>query len=193
MAGSGQLAFGLAAARVEQPHTQAPLRTLLWFCTLSFLPDVDVIAFRLGIPYAAPFGHRGAVHSFAFALAFAAVLSVAGPGVGLKRWRAFVWGAVLLVLHDLVDTLTDGGLGIALLWPFSHERFFAPWQPIPVAPIGRGMLSHRGLLVTAAELALFSPLFLWAAWPRRKRRPSTPAQAPTGRDASARSTMLDPR
>jgi inner membrane protein len=70
----------------------------------------------------------------------------------------------------LLDTLTDGGLGIALLWPFSNERFFAPWRPIPVAPIGARMLSSRGLHVVLTEALQFSPLLAWAIWPRRRRR-----------------------
>lgn len=33
----------------------------------SVLPDLDVLAFRFGIPYAAEFGHRGVSHSLALA------------------------------------------------------------------------------------------------------------------------------
>lgn len=95
------------------------------------LPDLDVIAFHFGIPYSAPFGHRGATHS-------------------------------------LLDALTDGGLGVALLWPFSNERFFAPWRPIPVAPIGAGMLSSRGLHVLLIEGLWSLPLLVFAFWPPRR-------------------------
>ena len=68
-----------------------------------------------------------------------------------------------------LDALTDGGLGAALAWPFSDARFFAPWRPIPVAPIGVGMLSRRGLEVVLAEAVLFLPIFAVGLWPRRSR------------------------
>ena len=32
--------------------------------------------------------------------------------------------------------MTDGGKGIALLSPFTNERFFLPWRFVPVSPIG---------------------------------------------------------
>jgi len=69
--------------------------------------------------------------------------------------------------HGLLDALTNGGRGIALLWPFTNARYFAPWRPIPVAPIGLRFLSSRGLHVALVELALFSPLFVYGLWPRK--------------------------
>jgi inner membrane protein len=60
-------------------------------------------------------------------------------------------------------------MGVALLWPFTTRRYFLPWQPIPVAPIGAALFSPSGLQVAAAELVLFAPLFLYALWPRRPR------------------------
>ena len=69
----------------------------------------------------------------------------------------------------MLDTLTDGGLGIALLWPFSNERYFAPWRPLPVAPIGLRILSPHGLRLMLVEALLFLPVWLVAAWPRRVR------------------------
>ena len=62
-----------------------------------------------------------------------------------------------MLSHGLLDALTSGGLGVALLWPISDARFFAPWRPIPVARIGAAFLSSRGLRVALTELALFAP------------------------------------
>lgn len=53
--------------------------------------------------------------------------------------------------HPLLDVLTNGGLGVALLWPWSHDRLFAPWRPIAVSPIGAGFFSARGLTVLWSE------------------------------------------
>src|ERR1700709_2098252 len=77
----------------------------------SMIPDGDVIAFPLGIPYEAPFGHRGATHSILFA-AIIALLCM------LREWRHFARHGLLFtyfflsaVSHPLLDMLTNGGLG----------------------------------------------------------------------------------
>jgi inner membrane protein len=49
--------------------------------------------------------------------------------------------------------LTNGGHGIALLWPMTDERYFFPLQVIEVSPIGiRPLFSERGLRVLSSEL-----------------------------------------
>jgi inner membrane protein len=70
--------------------------------------------------------------------------------------------------HGVLDAMTTGGLGAALLWPADNARYFLPLRPIPVAPIGAGMLSARGLCVVLAELLLFLPFWAYALWPRRR-------------------------
>ena len=40
--------------------------------------------------------------------------------------------------------------------------------PLPVAPIGAGMLSPRGLYVVAVEFIAFLPFWAYALWPRRR-------------------------
>ena len=147
---------------------------MLAFSALSLAPDLDVIAFRLGIPYSAPFGHRGAAHSLVVAIALASVAAVATRltpdqmARGQTRLRLWVLCVAVAATHGLLDTLTDGGLGIALLWPLSNQRYFAPWTPIPVAPIAAGMLTGRGLRVVITEALQFAPLLVWGLWPRRR-------------------------
>ena len=110
-----------------------------------------MIAFRLGIPYGAPYGHRGAFHSIAFAAIVGLGLAVAATARRVPPLLLALVGTVVMASHGLLDTLTDGGKGIALLWPFTNERFFAPWRPIPVAPIGSRILSGAGLKLMAWE------------------------------------------
>lgn len=134
---------------------------------LSMLPDADVVAFALDVPYSHPFGHRGATHSIAFALSGGLV---AGAIAGLRGGQIGRWAAVIaltILSHPLLDMLTTGGLGVALWWPWSEERVFLPVRVIPVAPIGLGMLSARGLHVMLWELVPSIPLFAWALWPSR--------------------------
>lgn len=127
----------------------------------SVLPDADVLAFKLGIPYAAEFGHRGFTHSLLFALAMGVLAALVAPLLQATRWRSFWFTGLATASHGVLDAFTNGGLGIAFLWPFSAERFFAPFQPIEVAPIGISrFISERGLTVLGSELYwIWLPLF----------------------------------
>lgn len=52
------------------------------------------------------------------------------------------------VSHAVLDALTDGGLGVMMFYPFSESRFFFPWQPLRVSPIGlQGFLRGWGPVV----------------------------------------------
>lgn len=133
----------------------------LW-AALSFLPDADVIGFGLGVRYGDPWGHRGATHSLMFALALGTTLGLAAPLFRRPALRTAVTASLVLASHALLDTLTNGGLGCALFWPFDLTRYFAPWTPIPVSPIGLGYLSPYGLFVAATEIVLFAPV-VWFA------------------------------
>lgn len=136
---------------------------------LSLLPDADVIAFVFRIPYAAPWGHRGATHSFAFAAFMGLLAYVTARLLRLPAVRTGLLVAAVVASHAVLDTLTDGGLGCALFWPFSNERYFAPWRPLPVAPIGARFVSARGLRVAAIETCFFAVPLIYAFWPRRRK------------------------
>lgn len=155
MASFGHVAVGIAAARAYDGGFR--WKTMVALSAFSLAPDLDVIAFRFGVPYEAPFGHRGATHSIGFA-----VLAGLAAFLLTRQWRAMLTLFLVVLSHPLLDALTDGGLGVALFWPFSNERVFAPWTPIPVAPIGRGMLSARGAYVLFVEAAVSLPLILLA-------------------------------
>src|SRR4029453_1542755 len=68
MASLGHVAVGLAAARTYGEGHRPHWRSAVAWSALSMLPDADVIGFSLGVPYEAAWGHRGATHSFAFAV-----------------------------------------------------------------------------------------------------------------------------
>lgn len=118
---------------------------------LTVLPDADVVAFAFGIPYEHMLGHRGITHSFAFA-AFTAWLAMLALRTREHRGATYTFLFLCAVSHPLLDALTDGGLGVALLAPFSNERYFFPWTPIRVSPIGAGFFSARGLETVMSEV-----------------------------------------
>lgn len=63
---------------------------------LSVVPDLDVLAFRLGIPYADSFGHRGASHSLAFALLMGFIAALCAPQLRATRVLAFAFVAMYI-------------------------------------------------------------------------------------------------
>lgn len=132
---------------------QAPRRLWIWAVALSLAPDLDVVAFALGIPYAHPLGHRGLSHSLLAATLMAtAVLALEyrrNPRLPVGRTGAFLLLAALS--HGLLDACTSGGLGVGFLLPFQDHRYFFPWRPIRVSPIGGAFFSARGLRVLASE------------------------------------------
>ena len=177
MASIGHVAIGMAAARYDRrvgPTRWTLFSAMVVWSALSLLPDADVVGFHFGIAYGDPWGHRGASHSPAFALLGGCAIGLVASALQLPGWRTGILAALVLASHGLLDTLTDGGRGCALLWPLRDERFFAPWRPLPVAPIGRAFLSSWGLHVALVEAVVFAPFFLYALWPRARHELGAP-------------------
>lgn len=128
-----------------------PPRLLLAGLLFTLLPDADVLAFKLGIAYADAFGHRGFSHSLLFAGVCGTLGALACRLLGCGPLKAFCWISLATASHSLLDAATDGGLGVAWLWPWSEQRFFLPWRPIEVSPFLHGFFSQRGLDVLASE------------------------------------------
>lgn len=137
-----------------------PKRVWVVGAVCSAIPDLDVLGFRFGIRYGDFWGHRGFTHSLAFAALLAGVVVVlefrqALPSVS----RYYLWTYFFLATasHGLLDAMTDGGLGVAFFSPFDNRRYFLPWRPIRVSPIGFGrFFTERGLAVMKNEL-----LWVW--------------------------------
>jgi inner membrane protein len=132
-----------------------PLPLLQMGAIASIIADADCVAFAFGIPYESQFGHRGFTHSIVFSLLFAALCAWRLPKeTGVKASTVFPYIFISALSHPLLDMLTDGGLGIALFWPFTAERFFFPVHLIPVSPIGGSFFSARGVEVFITELGI---------------------------------------
>ena len=158
-------AWGLGPKRVSP-------RLAMTGAVVAVLPDLDVIVRLFGISADSPLGHRGISHSLAAAL----LLAVAGSWLLGPRppWRSslpFLFPAGLS--HGLTDMLTDGGKGIALFWPVSDARLFAPFRPVEVSPILlRGIESGKLPIVLASEaiwvllpICTLALLFRWVVAP----------------------------
>jgi len=168
-------AMGIGAC-FYRPGTPRPVWALGAAC--SVIPDLDVIGFRFGIPYGDFWGHRGFTHSLLFAALLASAVIFIGfrkvlPSIG----RTTLWLYLFLATasHGFLDAMTDGGLGVAFFSPLDNHRYFFPWTPIRVSPIGVGrFFSHRGLEVLQSELLwiwLPAAVLVIAAWSFRRRLP----------------------
>lgn len=119
----------------------------------AVLPDVDVLGYELGVPFENILGHRGLTHSLPFAALLATVAVAAFFGRAGHRGRLWCYLFLATASHGLLDALTNGGPGIAFLAPFSASRWFLPWRPLWVPPLGISQFfTPYGLDVFVTEL-----------------------------------------
>lgn len=159
-------AIGLGGGKIFS-FKQQPKKFWFFALILPILPDADSIGFLFNIPYWHDFGHRGFFHSIFFAFIVTILVTVLffrEDKIFSKSW--FVkWLFFFLITssHGIFDAFTNGGLGIALLAPFDNIRYFFPYRPIPVSPIGIGsFLSSWGAAVLFAEVVcIWIPLLIF--------------------------------
>jgi inner membrane protein len=149
-------AFVGASIAQAAPSGSSRLRVIIVLALCAAAPDLDVLAFRLGIPYAHPLGHRGLTHSIPFALLLAplvAWLAAGDPRADARRFRAVALLAFFaLASHGLLDAFTDAGLGVGLFIPFDDGRYFAPWRPLLTSPLSvRAFFDGSGLAILLNE------------------------------------------
>ncbi|HEX9825586.1 MAG TPA: metal-dependent hydrolase [Flavobacteriaceae bacterium] len=123
----------------------------------SNLPDIDVLAFHFGIPYEAPFGHRGFTHSIFFALIWALVVMLVFGKTHKKLYALVIFFSTMS--HGILDAMTTGGRGVGFFIPFDDTRHFLPWRVIKVSPLSVGQFfSEWGLQVILNEfIYIFIP------------------------------------
>ncbi len=153
-----------AVAIAARPYFRRPFpgSLLVVGAICSSLPDADVGAFGLGIPYEHPLGHRGVTHSLLFAVAFSAFATFAYRRlVRTPPPTAVVFTFLLICLasHGVLDAMTDGGKGIGFFIPFDNRRYFLPFRPIHVSPIGFDLAGD--VLWSEIKWVWFPALLIW--------------------------------
>ncbi|MBU2939917.1 metal-dependent hydrolase [Lacinutrix sp. C3R15] len=145
--GHGLVAY--TTAKVIDSKTSTLLLLLAIGCAI--LPDIDVLAFKLGVPYVHPLGHRGFTHSILFAILWSGLLAFI---FGKNRKQIFFIVLFLSTIsHGVLDGMTTGGKGVGFFIPFQNSRYFFPWQVIKVSPIGiKQFFSEWGMQVIISEL-----------------------------------------
>jgi inner membrane protein len=166
----------------------APRSAWVVGAALAVFPDIDVIGFRFGVAYGDLLGHRGLTHSLLVAIVAGGVIAFLWTRDGYALGDRLALAAYLigaLASHGLLDAMTTGGLGVALLAPIDNTRYFFPWRPIAVSPIGiRPFFTARGLAVLANEcvwvgLPTFALVLIGVAIRRRAPR-GRPLSEPLG-------------
>ncbi|RZV63198.1 MAG: metal-dependent hydrolase, partial [Flavobacteriaceae bacterium] len=143
---------GLVAYTFTKLIDRQNLRLLLWLALFStIMPDFDVVAFKFDIAYEHPLGHRGLTHSITFAVLWAALLAFL-----FGKTNKLIYFLVLFfstVSHGFLDAMTNGGKGVGFFIPFDNERYFLPFTPIKVSPIGvKDFFSEWGLQIIWTEV-----------------------------------------
>jgi len=149
--GHGILAYTIK--KIAAPKAAIKVTLLAIIC--SILPDADVLAFKFNIPYEHMFGHRGFTHSIFFSVLFGLLVSFL-----FHRTDRLKYGVIYILCtlsHAFLDALTTGGRGVAILAPFSEERFFLPWRFIKVSPMSiKRFISQWGIEVLKSEF-----IYIW--------------------------------
>lgn len=153
------MTHAVVAAGLGTLFTSRKMPATFWLTTvgLAMVSDLDVWAFHVGIDYEAPLGHRGLTHSLLFALlagCAAALLTRRRVGGRLLDLCGFYF--LVTASHGLLDAFTNGGKGVGFFLPFDDTRYFFPWRPIRVSPIGVYFFSRDGLDTLRSEV-----LWVW--------------------------------
>ena len=155
--------LGVAAAKIFGPERFKKTKIRFW--TLSFfcpsLPDLDVIGFYLGIPYAHVMGHRGITHSLFFALTLAALITIIffrnEKFSNKNNLLITIYFTLLIVSHGILDGFTNGGHGIAYFAPFINDRYFFSFNPLQVSTLNpKEFFTGQGIDVIKNEF-----MWLW--------------------------------
>jgi inner membrane protein len=158
---ASEFSHALVAVALGRTYAEGALSRRFWglaiFC--SIFPDVDVFGYMLGVDYGHFWGHRGFTHSLSFALLLSLIVVRCGFPEFVRSsrgWRGLFFCFFLVTAsHGFLDAMTDGGLGVAFFAPFDDTRYFLPWRPIKVSPIGLPeFLTAQGWEVLVSE-------FLW--------------------------------
>lgn len=132
----------------------------------AIIPDADVIGFSFHIKYHSFWGHRGFSHSIMFAIMLGFLITFLCYRKHFFTTKGLSYSLFFIactISHGVLDALTTGGLGVAFFSPFNNTRYFFPYNPIQVSPIGVArFFGEKGIRVLTSELIWIGiPSFLY--------------------------------
>ena len=143
----------IAAVAIGSAFKPTLLPRSVWVtgAVCSIVPDLDVLGFGLGIHYGDFWGHRGFSHSILFAAIFSLLMACGFCWRRNRKHIVFLYLFLATAFHGILDAFTNGGLGVAFFSPLDDARYFFPFQPIQVSPIGAAFFSSAAIPVLASE------------------------------------------
>ena len=162
------LSHAVAALGIAPCFYRRDIPTRVWIAGIlcSVVPDLDVIGFRFGVHYGDFWGHRGFTHSLVFAALLAGtVVAVLRRTENVAPLSLFCYLFLATASHGLLDSMTNGGLGVAFFSPFNNQRYFLPWRPIRVSPIAisRFFTPHVFAILHTELLWIWVPSFVFGS------------------------------
>jgi len=151
-------AHAFTAYAFSKTFTKELVTTKVWILGIvcAILPDADVVGFAFGITYEDFWGHRGFSHSLVFAILLGLLVTLIfynSKFLTKTGGLLILYFSICTASHGVLDAMTTGGLGIAFLSPFDDTRYFFPFRPIQVSPIGASkFFSIWGIKVLLSEL-----------------------------------------
>ncbi|HEX8751631.1 MAG TPA: metal-dependent hydrolase [Nitrospira sp.] len=149
------LTHAVVAVTIVAVHDLQPRAARTWLVAIAcaIAPDLDALGYWLGVPYESFWGHRGFTHSMAFAVLLSWIcanwISHSSAISRLRLWSVYL---MAVLSHDVLDAMTDGGLGVALFSPLDQTRYFFPFRPIQVSSLSLSdVVGPHGLSVLANE------------------------------------------
>ncbi len=167
------IAHGLLGATLvaaTHPQSKSQVISLIAGALVAIAADLDfVMVFLLGPKN----WHRGFSHSPAFALIVILIFALLSARARFKQALAY---GLAFASHGILDYLTTlKGGGVAMLWPFSSQRFGAGWVGLSELPSRLPPIEIvRSLFL---EFVIFVPLLalvLWFAKSARMKRGTLP-------------------
>jgi inner membrane protein len=170
------LVAAVAVAVVRRP---IPWWLVLVAAVAAAAPDIDGLFKRLlSVPPNSIYAHRGATHSVFAALAAGLLAAGFHNRLRVSAFTAGVVVAAAMASHGLLDMMTDGGEGVAYLWPVSSVRLFADWRPIHSTPVHMANLLGDVLVRLQLELKQMIVPTLALALAVRVARDHLPGRSP---------------
>jgi membrane-bound metal-dependent hydrolase YbcI (DUF457 family) len=168
----GHSLAGLAVHLAGGAQTaRRPWLAALALVAIANLPDVDFLpGYLIGEPRAY---HWGPTHSFA-----AAIMVGVAAGAVAHRFTGrflpfFLLATTAYATHLLLDVQLGPGApskGLELFWPFTRERYMAPWALFRMMPASIESVGPVGALfdlevipIIAREIAILAPV-CFVAW-----------------------------
>jgi inner membrane protein len=153
----------LGASIVAALHHRPTKRSCLPLLIGALLANAADLDFFLVLAFHSKTWHRGFTHSLMLALGVCLIFVLY---FGRQRLREALVYALAFASHGLLDYVTTReGSGVALLWPFSSERFAFGWVGLSEWP---SRLSAMQIVQSlTVEIAVFTPLLILMIWLRK--------------------------